>query len=74
MQLDSKLPVIFITAGGDSDTAIEAMKLGAFDYVLKPLDVHVCASWSSRPSKRGGRCRPGRVPGPENPRRRPPTS
>jgi DNA-binding NtrC family response regulator len=38
--LDSKLPVIFITAGGDSDTAIEAMKLGAFDYVLKPLDVH----------------------------------
>lgn len=38
--LDSKLPVIFITAGGNSDTAIEAMKLGAFDYVLKPLDVH----------------------------------
>jgi DNA-binding NtrC family response regulator len=39
-QLDSKLPVIFVTASGDSDSAIEAMKLGAFDYVLKPLDVH----------------------------------
>jgi two-component system nitrogen regulation response regulator GlnG len=35
---DSKVPVIFITAGGTSDTAIEAMKLGAFDYLLKPLD------------------------------------
>ena len=30
--------VICITAGGTSDTAIEAMKLGAFDYLLKPLD------------------------------------
>ena len=37
--LDAKVPVVFITAGGASDTAIEAMKLGAFDYLLKPLDV-----------------------------------
>lgn len=37
--IDPKLPVVFITAGGTSDTAIEAMKLGAFDYLLKPLDV-----------------------------------
>ncbi len=37
-RLDPKMPVIFITAGGASDTAIEAMKLGAFDYLLKPLD------------------------------------
>ncbi len=34
-----KVPVIFITAGGSSDTAIEAMSLGAFDYLLKPLDL-----------------------------------
>jgi two-component system nitrogen regulation response regulator GlnG len=34
---DPKLPVIFITARGSSDTAIEAMKLGAYDYLLKPL-------------------------------------
>ena len=37
-RIDPKVPVIFITAGGASDTAIEAMKLGAFDYLLKPLD------------------------------------
>jgi two-component system nitrogen regulation response regulator GlnG len=37
--LDSKLPVIYITGSGTSNTAIEAMKLGAFDYLLKPLDV-----------------------------------
>ena len=37
-RIDPRLPVIFITAGGTSDTAIEAMKLGAFDYLLKPLD------------------------------------
>ena len=37
--IDAKIPVIFITAGGSSDTAIEAMKLGAFDYLTKPLDL-----------------------------------
>ncbi len=37
--LDSKLPTIFITGSGNSDTAIEAMKLGAYDYLLKPLDL-----------------------------------
>src|ERR1700733_12378653 len=37
--LDPKLPIIFITAGGTSDTTIEAMKLGADDYLLKPLDL-----------------------------------
>jgi DNA-binding NtrC family response regulator len=38
-QFDVRMPVIFITASNDSDTAIEAMKLGAYDYLLKPLDV-----------------------------------
>lgn len=37
-RIDPKVPVVLITAGGTSDTAIEAMKLGAFDYLLKPLD------------------------------------
>jgi two-component system nitrogen regulation response regulator GlnG len=31
-------PVIFITAHGTTQTAIEAMKNGAFDYLIKPLD------------------------------------
>lgn len=30
--------LIVMTAHGDSSTAIEAMKLGAFDYVAKPVD------------------------------------
>ncbi len=37
--LDPRLPVVFITAGGTSDTAIEAVKEGAYDYLLKPLDM-----------------------------------
>ena len=37
--LDPKLLVIMMTAYGTTQTAIEAMKLGAYDYVLKPLDV-----------------------------------
>jgi two-component system nitrogen regulation response regulator GlnG len=38
-ELAPKRPVIFITAHGTADTAIEAMKAGAFDYLLKPLDL-----------------------------------
>ncbi len=38
-QIDSKLPVIMMTAYGTTQTAIEAMKLGAYDYLLKPFDV-----------------------------------
>jgi two-component system nitrogen regulation response regulator GlnG len=37
--LDSKRPVIFITAHGTTETAIEAMKQGAFDYLVKPVDL-----------------------------------
>jgi DNA-binding NtrC family response regulator len=40
-QHDPHLPVIFITARGSSQTAIEAMKRGAFDYLHKPLDLGV---------------------------------
>src|SRR5437762_12188066 len=38
-QSDAKLPVIMMTAYGTSQTAIEAMKLGAYDYLLKPFEV-----------------------------------
>lgn len=37
--IDRRLPVIFITAEAGSETAIEAMRLGAYDYVAKPLEV-----------------------------------
>ena len=38
-EIDAKLPVIVMTAFGTTETAIEATKLGAFDYVLKPFDI-----------------------------------
>lgn len=33
------LPVIVITAFSSVETAVEAMKLGAFDYITKPVDI-----------------------------------
>jgi CheY-like chemotaxis protein len=38
-QMDTKQMVIMMTAYGTTQTAIEAMKLGAYDYLLKPFDV-----------------------------------
>lgn len=36
---DRRIPVIFMTVEAASNTAIEAMQLGAFDYIAKPLSV-----------------------------------
>ena len=38
-RLEQKLPVIIMTAFGTTETAIEATKMGAFDYVIKPFDI-----------------------------------
>jgi two-component system nitrogen regulation response regulator GlnG len=38
-EADPKVPVIFITGHGTADTAIEAMRLGAYEYLLKPLEL-----------------------------------
>lgn len=37
--INPKLLVIIMTAYGTTQTAIEAMKFGAFDYILKPFDI-----------------------------------
>ncbi len=37
--IDSFVPIIFITADTSSQTAIQAMSVGAFDYLSKPLNV-----------------------------------
>jgi two-component system nitrogen regulation response regulator GlnG len=37
--IDARIPVIFVTMAKTADTAIEAMKHGAFDYLYKPLDL-----------------------------------
>ena len=34
-----RLPIILITAFGTTETAIEATKLGAFDYLVKPFEI-----------------------------------
>ncbi|MCA9218349.1 MAG: sigma-54-dependent Fis family transcriptional regulator [Planctomycetales bacterium] len=36
---DSRVPVIFITGHGTVESAIEATKLGAYDYLFKPLEL-----------------------------------
>jgi nitrogen regulation protein NR(I) len=38
-KLEPKLPVVIMTAYGTTEHAIEATKLGAFDYVLKPFEI-----------------------------------
>jgi len=38
-EIDPDLAVIMITAFGSTETAVEAMKMGAYDYVLKPFKI-----------------------------------
>jgi nitrogen regulation protein NR(I) len=38
-QIEPKLPVIIMTAYGTTESAIEATKMGAFDYILKPFEI-----------------------------------
>jgi len=37
-QIDEDLPIVLMTAFGTIDTAVQAMKLGAFDYITKPFE------------------------------------
>ncbi len=38
-EMEKEIPVVMITAHGTAETAVEAMKLGALDYISKPFDV-----------------------------------
>lgn len=38
LQENPELPIVMITAHGTVDTAVEALKIGAFDYLTKPFD------------------------------------
>ena len=37
--IDENIKVIMITGHGNLETAMEAMKLGAYDYITKPFDI-----------------------------------
>lgn len=37
-RVDPDIPIIIVTAFGSIESAVEAMKMGAFDYVTKPFD------------------------------------
>lgn len=52
-RIDSKIPVIVMTAFGTTDTAIEATKMGAFDYVLKPFEIPEMLSLIDRAMESG---------------------
>lgn len=43
-RLDHKVPVVLMTGHGTANTAIEAMRSGAFEYLLKPLDIDLLQS------------------------------
>src|SRR5438105_9334890 len=38
-QIDARIPVVLVTVTRSADSAIEAMRQGAYDYLLKPLDL-----------------------------------
>src|SRR5438270_262426 len=39
-RIDARIPVVMVTVARSSDSAIEAMRHGAYDYLLKPIDLH----------------------------------
>ena len=57
---DKKIPTIFITGHGTTETAIEATKLGAYDYLFKPLELEELREVVSRAIEisRMARCAP----------------
>jgi DNA-binding NtrC family response regulator len=52
-EIEAKVPVIIMTAYGTTDIAIEATKIGAFDYILKPFDVYDVLAIIERALKAG---------------------
>src|SRR5260370_13822428 len=38
-QIDARIPVVMVTVARSADSAIEAMRHGAYDYLLKPIDL-----------------------------------
>ncbi|MFZ3091734.1 MAG: sigma-54 dependent transcriptional regulator [Nitrospirota bacterium] len=39
-EIDSNIPIIILTAYGEVSSAVNAMKMGAIDYIIKPFDIN----------------------------------
>jgi DNA-binding NtrC family response regulator len=61
------MPVVLITAFGSIDTAIRAVKEGAFDYISKPFDISVLVSTVRRALATKSTPAPERPPDEEEP-------
>ena len=48
MSTDSALPVIMITGHGDVPMAVNAMRIGAFDFLEKPFNPDRMSNWQRR--------------------------
>ena len=59
---DSKVPVIMITAFHDMDATVKAIKLGATEYITKPIDVDELEKAVSRAMKLSGAKKEDRLP------------
>ncbi len=51
------LPVVLVTAHGTTETAIEATRRGAFEYLLKPFDMEELVAVVTRAAEAGARAR-----------------
>jgi FixJ family two-component response regulator len=54
-RLDGIVPIVFVSAHGDMQTAVEAMKAGAMDFLAKPVETSVLLEATSRASARAQR-------------------
>jgi two-component system response regulator AtoC len=61
VQQQRALPIVVMTASGSIDTAVNAMRAGAYDFLTKPLDVDLAALTLERAAKNGALRREGVV-------------
>jgi DNA-binding NtrC family response regulator len=56
-KIDARIPVIFITAAATTETAIEAMRQGAYEYLFKPVNLRQLESVIEKAVELGRRMR-----------------